>query len=98
MKKYGLIERRNLDKERNKISCGIFNNHEPTIGRITAEINSAQGVREKAGLAKLLVEEVVILLDCPERDDAKPDCVNCRTICGLRCRTANLVLKAEKLA
>jgi hypothetical protein len=87
-----------MDKEQNQINCPIFNKQEPAINRITAEINKAQDVREKAGLAKKLIEEVAILLDCPKRDDAKPDCMNCHTICELRRRTASLVLKAGKLA
>ena len=87
-----------MDKEQNKISCQIFNKQEPAINRITEEINKAPGVPEKAWWAEELLKEVQLLLDCPNHDGAKLDCMDCRTICGLRNRTANLVLKAGKLA
>ena len=87
-----------MDKEQNKISCQIFNKQEPVINKITEEINKASGVKEKAGWAEELLKEVKVLLECPQDDGAKLDCMNCRTICELRSRTANLVLKARKLA
>ena len=87
-----------MDKEKNKISCQIFNKQEPAINRITEEINKACGVLGKAWWAEELIKEVKILLECPQHDGAKLDCMNCRTICELRNRTANLVLKAGKLA
>ena len=87
-----------MDKEQNKISCLIFNKQEPAINQITDEINKARGVQEKARWAEELLKEVQLLLDCPNHDGAKLDCMNCRTICELRNRTANLVLKAGKLA
>ena len=87
-----------MDKEQNKISCQIFNKQEPAINRITQEINKASGVKEKAWLAEELIKEVKVLLECPQHDGAKLDCMNCRTICQLRSKTANLVLKAGKLA
>ena len=86
------------EQEQNKISCQIFNKQEPAINRITEEINKAHGVQEKAWWAEELIKEVKVLLECPQHDGAKLDCMNCRTICGLRNRTANLVLKAGKLA
>jgi len=87
-----------MHKEQTKISCQIFNKQEPAISRITEEINKARGVQEKAWWAEELLKEVKILLECPQHDDAKLDCINCRTICELRNRTASLVLKAGKLA
>jgi len=86
------------EQEQNKISCEIFNKQEPVINKITEEINKAAGVQEKAGWAEELLKEVKVLLECPQHDGAKLDCMNCRTICELRSRTANLVLKAGKLA
>lgn len=87
-----------MDKEQNKISCQIFNKQEPAINRITEEINKAHGVQGKAWWAEELLKEVKVLMECPQHDGAKLDCMNCRTICELRNRTANLVLKAGKLA
>ena len=71
------------EQEQNKISCQIFNKQEPAINRITEEINKAPGVPEKAWWAEELIKEVKILLECPQHDGAKLDCMNCRTICAL---------------
>ena len=87
-----------MHNEQSKIRCPLFTQQEPAVSRITAEINKARGVREKASWAAELLKEVKVLLECPKHDAAQPDCVNCRTICELRNRTANLVLKAGKLA
>lgn len=85
-------------QEQNKISCQIFNRQAPAVNRITEEINKARGVQEKAWWAEELIKEVKNLLECQKHDGAKLDCANCRTISELRNRTANLVLKARKLA
>ena len=87
-----------MHKQENTMGCRIFTRQESAISRITAEINKARGAREKASWAAELLKEVKVLLECPKHDAAQPDCVNCRTICELRNRTANLVLKAGKLA
>jgi hypothetical protein len=76
----------------------MFNKQEPAIKRTTDEINKAHGAQEKAQWAEDLLKEVKSLLECPQHDSAKLDCMNCRTICELRHRTANLVVKAGKLA
>ncbi|MBU4393366.1 MAG: hypothetical protein KJ920_13105 [Actinobacteria bacterium] len=87
-----------MDKEQNPISCPTFNKQEPAIRHMTEEINKARGPQEKACWAEELLKEVKILIECPQHDGAKLDCMNCRTICQLRDRTAKLVLKAGKLA
>jgi hypothetical protein len=87
-----------MHKQESKITCPLFNRQEPAINRITGEINKAREAQEKASWAEELLEEVGVLIACPKHDGGKPDCVNCRTICELRNRTATLVLKAVKLA
>ena len=87
-----------MHDEENRIQCQMFNEQEPAIKRITDEINEAHGVKEKASWAEELLKEVKGLLECPQHDGTKLDCMNCRTICELRNRTANLVVKAGKLA
>ena len=81
-----------------KISCPIFQKQEPAIEDITAKINSAKDVVEKAQFAKELQKEVDILLSCPDYDKKNTDCGNCRFIANVRKKTAELVIKAEKLA
>lgn len=87
-----------MRNEQNKIQCPVFNRREPVIKRITHEINKAHGAREKARWVEELLKEVKSLLECPQHDAAKLDCMNCRTICEFGNRTANLVLKAGKPA
>lgn len=84
------------EQEQNKIRCPIFNKHETAIKRITEEINKAHG-QQKIWWAEELLRDVKVLLECPDHDGAKLDCLNCRTISQLRSRAANLVLKAGKL-
>jgi len=81
-----------------KISCPTFQKQEPVLKDITAEINNAKDVLEKAEFAKKLQEEVDVLLSCPDYDDKSTDCNNCRFIANLRTKTAGLIIKAEKLA
>lgn len=87
-----------MHEEKNNIRCPLFQKHEPAINKITEEINKARGAPEKAWWAEELLKELDALRECPRHDGARLDCMNCRTICQLRSRAANLVLKAGKLA
>jgi len=84
-------------KEEDKISCSIFQKQEPVIEEITAKINSAEGVLEKAEFAKRLQEEVDVLLSCPDYDQKIVECTNCHFIANVRKKTAGLIIKAKKL-
>ena len=81
-----------------KINCSILQKQKPVIEDITAKINSAKGVFEKAELAKRLQEEADVLLSCPDYDKKSTDCNNCRFIANIRTKTAGLIIKAKKLA
>ena len=87
-----------MSKEDAKINCPTFQKQEPVIEDITAKINSAEGVLEKAEFAEKLQEEVDILLSCPDYDEKSTDCSNCRFIANVRKRTTDLIIKAKKLA
>jgi len=87
-----------MDKEKDKISCPIFQKQEPIIKEITDKINKARGVQEKAKFAEELLKEVNVLLSCPDYKDTNLDCKNCHFIGNLRKKTANLIIKAKKLA
>jgi len=87
-----------MSKEDAKINCPTFQKQEPVIKDITAKINSARDVLEKAEFAKKLQEEVDVLLSCPDYDEKSTDCKNCRFIANIRTKTASLVIKAKKLA
>lgn len=87
-----------MPKEEVKISCKIFQKQEPIIKSITDKINRAGGVQEKAESAEELQKEVDVLISCPEYDGQNRDCKNCHFIANLRKKTAELLIKAKKLA
>ncbi len=87
-----------MSKESAKINCPTFQKQEPVIEDITAKINDAKGVLEKADFAKELQQEVNVLLSCPDYNQESTDCSNCRFIANVRKKTADLVIKAKKLA
>jgi hypothetical protein len=80
-----------------KINCSAFQKQEPVIEDITAKINNAKDVLEKADFAEKLQEEVNVLLCCPDYKEKNTDCSNCRFIAKVRKKTADLVIKAKKL-
>jgi hypothetical protein len=87
-----------MSSENAKINCPTFQKQEPAIKDITAKINSAKEVSEKAELARQLQEEVDVLLSCPDHDENRVGCNNCRFIANVRKKTADLIRKAEELA
>ncbi|MCK9426991.1 MAG: hypothetical protein M0Q21_13250 [Ignavibacteriaceae bacterium] len=86
-----------MQKEEHRISCPTFLKQETVIKNITSKINQAKGVREKATFAEELQKEADVLFTCPDYDDKKLDCKNCRFIANLRKKTAGLIIKAKKL-
>ncbi len=87
-----------MSKESAKINCPTFRKQEPVIEDITAKINNARGILEKAEFARKLQDEVDVLLSCPDYDEKSTDCNNCRFIANIRTKTAGLIIKAKKLA
>ena len=87
-----------MSKKDAKINCPTFQKQEVGIEDITAKINSAKGVLEKADFAEELQKEVDVLLSCPDYNKGNTDCSNCRFIANLRKKTADLVIKTKKLA
>jgi hypothetical protein len=87
-----------MSKESAKINCPTFQKQEPVIEDITAKINDAKGVLEKAEFARQLQDEVDVLLSCPDYDEKSAECSNCRLIANVRKKTADLIIKAKKLA
>jgi len=80
-----------------KMPCSTFQKQELVIQDITAKINEATDVREKAELARKLREEVDTFCSCPDRDEEDSGCNICRIIANARVKTADLIIDAEKL-
>lgn len=85
-------------EEKSKISCPIFQKQERAIKAITDKINMSKGMQEKARFAEELQEEVDVLLSCPGYEESMLECKDCRLITNLRKKTANLIIKAKRLA
>ena len=84
-----------MKKEELGISCPVFLRQETVIKDITGKINQAKGVREKVTFAEELQKEADMLLTCPDYDDEKLNCTNCRFIANLRKKTAGLIIKLK---
>lgn len=87
-----------MDKKTSGINCLTFQKQERVIKDITDKINKAGAVEEKAELAEKLQKEVDVLLSCPDYNKEELDCKNCHFIANLRKKTADLIIKAKKLA
>jgi hypothetical protein len=87
-----------MERQKAKISCPTFQKQEPIIKDITDKINRAEEVSEKARFAEELLKEVNVLFSCVDYDDKNLDCKNCYFIADLRKRTADLIIKAKRLA
>ena len=87
-----------MAEEGAKINCPTFRKQEPVIQDVTAKINRARAVQDKAAFAEELRKEVGVLLSCPDYDRKQLDCKNCHFIANVRNKTAELIIKAKKLA
>lgn len=87
-----------MHKGKTKINCPTFQKQEPVIKDITDKINKAKDVSGKARFAEELLKEADVLLSCQYYKNENLDCENCHTIANLRKKTANLIIKAKKLA
>jgi len=84
--------------EEEKINCKIFQQKERKIKELTRSLNEARDPKVKANRAQLLINEVKPLLDCAEHDDESAVCQACREIANIRKKTAEIIIKASKLA
>ena len=87
-----------MKENKTKIDCPTFQRQEPVIEDITAKINEAKAVQEKAVFAEELQKAVSVLLSCSDYDEKSLDCKNCRFIANVRKKTADLIIKTKKLA
>jgi len=81
-----------------QIGCPKFQAQESVVARLTQQINAARTVTEKAPKAEELIEAVEELLDCGEYEEESLDCRLCHNFSELRKKTAELILKAGRLA
>lgn len=79
---------------RSKIQCPIdlFDSQEAKIEVLAKAINATRMASEKAQHARVLIDEVNVLLDCASYDRANRNCGFCRSFSELRLKTANLIV------
>jgi nitrate/TMAO reductase-like tetraheme cytochrome c subunit len=87
-----------MKESRPEIGCSIFLGKEKEMKRLTNAINGTADPKEKAVYAQDLLKAAEELLSCAKYDKKSSDCKNCHTISSLRKETAQLVIKAGKLA
>ncbi len=73
--------------------CPLCHNENSEIENLNKNINQANGVLEKAKFAQILLDKVNALIE--DHEDKNAACV---TILNLRKSTAELIIKAKKLA
>lgn len=74
---------------------GLFEPQEAKIEVLTQAINAARTPSEKAPNARMLIDEVNVLLDCPSYDRGNQNCSLCRSFSELRFKTASLIVKMD---
>ena len=77
---------------------GLFSRQEEEISRLTAEINRARSVSDKASPAQALIVAAEVLLACESYDENRLDCRLCHNVAALRQKTATLIIQARRLA
>ena len=87
-----------MHKQEPGIQCPTFLKQEPGINKLTASINQAEPVHEKAALALELQKEVQVLLECPDYKSDGVECRNCHFLATVRKKTAEVIIMARKLA
>jgi hypothetical protein len=78
-------------------ACEIYRKAHPKIQKLTEELNRATDYQGKANKAKFLLDEAQALIDCEKRGTLTV-CPACGTINKVRKQTAELIMRAGKLA
>jgi len=88
-----------MQKEQGQaIPCPICRKANPAIETLNRQINQARVITDKANFARQLIAKVDEVLQA--HGDPKEDPVTkaCRSVLNLRKQTAEMILKAQKLA
>jgi hypothetical protein len=72
---------------------GLFERQEPKIAALVEAINAAQGAPEKVPTARMVIDEVHVLLDCASYDRGNANCRLCQSFSELRMKTARLIAR-----
>lgn len=83
-----------MRKGKDKIKCKYFERQEEVFSRLAEAINKSKSVEEKEKVVRGYLEEIEVLLNCPEFSGSSKDCMQCRAEANVRKRSVELILKA----
>ena len=86
------------EEEEQTIPCPICRRANPAIEALNRQINQAGVVTDKAYFARQLITKVEEVLKEHGDPEGDPVAKACRSVLDLRKQTAELILKAQKLA
>jgi len=86
-----------MTAEGTSIACPTFGTREVRVGRLTAQINAARTVAEKAPFAQEVIDALRELLACEAYGQSSLDCICCLSFCELWSKTARLILRVNAL-
>ena len=86
-----------MEDNKTNINCLIFKKQHSDIKMLTDKINGVKKIQEKVPYAIELQKEADVLLNCSDYALDELDCKNCHLIANLFKKTANLIIKTEKL-
>jgi len=84
--------------EAERIECPICRKANPGFEKLNRQINKAKTVTDKAYFARQLITKVEDVLKEHGDPEGDPVAKACLTVLNLRKQTAELILKAQKLA
>ncbi len=82
-----------MRKVKDKVKCIYFKRQEEVFSRLAEAINASKSVEEKEQLAQEYLEEIEVLLNCPEFSDKRKDCMQCRAEAEVRKKSVELILR-----
>lgn len=87
-----------MEKSKQTIPCPICQRTNPFFESLNKQINQARAVTDKAYFARQLMTKVEDVLKEHGDPEGDPVAKACRSVLNLRKQTAEMILKAQKLA
>ena len=76
----------------------VFEEQEKEIQKLTKRINETRDIAGKERYAKMMLEELGVLLSCQAYNEKDENCVSCRRVSSVRKEGGEVALKGIQLA
>lgn len=76
----------------------VFDEQEKEIRKLTKLINTTRDPSDKERYAKMMLEELHVLLSCQGYNEKDENCVNCRSVSSVMIEGGEVALKAIQVA